>query len=182
MPVLSWDDAFLYAAACTDLVRSVKHRVASTALVEDVSDQMLLSVVGGEDADALRRVSQQTHIHEQRYSVLCFCQVLYRKERKSGATVIILPQQGRYKHERMEIERLSYTHSHTAVPSVWHLWVSLPHFNRLVLAFHFGFQLDKRPLINEWVAIWFGLKLIALGTAQHHHMPDQEMNCFYPAL
>lgn len=109
---------FLLAAACTDLVRSVEHRVASTTLVEDVSDQMLLSVVGGEDADALRRVSQQTHIHEQRYSILCFCQVLYRKERKRGATVIILPQQGQYKHKRrMEIEGLRYTHSHSAVSS-----------------------------------------------------------------
>lgn len=107
-----------FCAACTDLVRSVEHRVASTTLVEDVSDQMLLSVVGGEDADALCRVSQQTHIHEQGYCVLCFCQVLYKKERKRGATVIILPQQGQYKHERMEIEELSYTHSHGAVSSV----------------------------------------------------------------
>lgn len=87
-------------------------------MVEDVSDQMLLSIVGGEDADALRRVSQQTHIHEQRYSVLCFCQVLYKKERKRGATVIILPQQGQYKHKRMEIEGLSYTHLQSAISSV----------------------------------------------------------------
>lgn len=131
MPVLGRDDAFLHAAACTDLVRSVEHRVASTTLVEDVSDQMLLSVVGGEDADALRRVSQQTHIHEQRYSVLCFCQVLYSREWKREAAVIILPQLGQYKHERMEIEGLSYTHPHSAVSSVWHLWVLLTHFNGL---------------------------------------------------
>lgn len=80
------DDACLH----TDLVRSVEDRVASTTLVEDVSDQMFLSVVGGEDADALRRVAQQTHVHEQRYGVLCFCQVLYRKEGKRGAGVIVL--------------------------------------------------------------------------------------------
>lgn len=94
MPVMTRDDAFLHTAACTDLVWSVEHRVASTTLVEDVSDQMLLSVVGGEDADALRRVAQQTQVHEQGYSVLCFCQVLYGKEKKRGRSVIILPRYG----------------------------------------------------------------------------------------
>lgn len=90
MPVMGQDDAFLHTAECTDLVGHVEHRVASTTLVEDVSDQMFLSVVGGEDADALRRVAQQTHVHEQGYSVLCFCQVLYRNEKKRGSDVIMV--------------------------------------------------------------------------------------------
>lgn len=94
MPVMGQDDAFLHTAECTDLVGHVEHRVASTTLVEDVSDQMFLSVVGGEDADALRRVAQQTHVHEQGYGVLCFCQVLYRNEKKRGSDVIILPWYG----------------------------------------------------------------------------------------
>ena len=33
------------------------HGVVRTSLVEDVSDQMLLAVVRGQDADLLRRVS-----------------------------------------------------------------------------------------------------------------------------
>lgn len=94
MAVMGQDDAFLHTAECTDLVGHVEHRVASTTLVEDVSDQMFLSVVGGEDADALRRVAQQTHVHEQGYSVLCFCQVLYRNEKKRGSDVSILPRYG----------------------------------------------------------------------------------------
>lgn len=94
MPVMGQNDAFLHTAECTDLVGHVEHRVASTTLVEDVSDQMFLSVVGGEDADALRRVAQQTHVHEQGYSVLCFRQVLYRNEKKKGSDVIILPRYG----------------------------------------------------------------------------------------
>lgn len=94
MLVMGQDAAFVHTAECTDLVGHVEHRVASTTLVEDVSDQMFLSIVGGEDADALRRVAQQTHVHEQGYSVLRFSQVLYRKEKKRGSDVIILPRYG----------------------------------------------------------------------------------------
>lgn len=69
----------------TYLVRCIKERVASTTLVDDISDQVFLSIVGGENADAVRRVAQQTHVHVQSYSVLCLCQILQRnKERCKG--------------------------------------------------------------------------------------------------
>lgn len=60
------------------LVGLAKERVSSTALVDHISDQVFLSVVGGEDADAVSRVAQQTHVHVQSHRVLCLCQVLHR--------------------------------------------------------------------------------------------------------
>lgn len=50
--------------------------VPGAALVDDVSDQVLLPVVGGEDADAVGRVAQQTHVHEQSHGIFGLCQVL----------------------------------------------------------------------------------------------------------
>lgn len=47
------------------LVRLREEGIPSAALVDDISDQVLLSVVGCEDADALSGVAQQTHVHEQ---------------------------------------------------------------------------------------------------------------------
>lgn len=48
---------------CLYLVRLTKEGVASTPLVDDISDQVFLSIVGGEDADAVSRIAQQTHVH-----------------------------------------------------------------------------------------------------------------------
>lgn len=67
---------------CPYLVGLTKEGVAGTALVDDVSDQVFLSVVGGEDADAVSRVAQQTHVHVQSHGVLRLCQVLHRKREK----------------------------------------------------------------------------------------------------
>lgn len=51
-------------------------RVVSTALVDDVTDEMLLSVVCGENGDALRRPPHQPHVHEHRHHILRFGQIL----------------------------------------------------------------------------------------------------------
>lgn len=64
------------------LVRLTEEGVAGAALVDDVSDQMFLPVVGGEDADAVSRVAQQTHVHEQSHAVLRFRKVLHRRIEK----------------------------------------------------------------------------------------------------
>lgn len=69
----------LWRAGRIYLIRLTEEGVASAALVDDVSNQVLLSIVGGEDADALRRVAQQTHVHVQSHSVLRFGQVLHGK-------------------------------------------------------------------------------------------------------
>lgn len=58
------------------LVGLSKEGVPSTALVDDVSDEVFLSIVGGEDTDPVSRVSQQTHVHEQSDTVLCLTQIL----------------------------------------------------------------------------------------------------------
>lgn len=43
---------------CPYLVRLTEEGIASTTLVDDISDQVFLSIVGGEDADAVSRVAQ----------------------------------------------------------------------------------------------------------------------------
>lgn len=68
------------------LIGLTEEGVAGAALVDDVSDQVLLSVVGGEDADAVRGVAQQTHVHVQGHSVLRFCQVLHREREEGGGS------------------------------------------------------------------------------------------------
>lgn len=45
------------------LVGLAEEGVGSAALVDDVSDQVLLAVVGGQDADAVGGVAQQAHVH-----------------------------------------------------------------------------------------------------------------------
>lgn len=56
--LLNW-----FVSNCAYLVGLTKHWISSTALVDDISDQVFLSIVGGEDADALSWVAQQTHVH-----------------------------------------------------------------------------------------------------------------------
>lgn len=63
------------------LVRLCEEGVPSTALVDDVSDQVFLSIVGSQDADAVGRVTQQTHVHVQSDRILSLCQVLHGERR-----------------------------------------------------------------------------------------------------
>lgn len=65
------------------LVRLTEERVGGTALVDDVSDQVFLSVVGGENADTVRRVAQQAHVHVESHRILGLSQILCRKREKS---------------------------------------------------------------------------------------------------
>ena len=68
---------------CPYLARLIKEGVASTTLVDDVSNQMFLSIVGSEDADSFCRVAQQAHVHVQSYSILRLCQVLHKRRDKA---------------------------------------------------------------------------------------------------
>lgn len=62
---------------CKYLVRSADERIAGTADVDYVTDQVLLSIVRGQDGDLLRGIAEQSHVHEHRNTILCFCQILY---------------------------------------------------------------------------------------------------------
>lgn len=53
-----------------------KEGVVGTSLVDDITDEMLLAIVGGKYADALGGISQQTHVHVQSHRVLSFSQIL----------------------------------------------------------------------------------------------------------
>lgn len=75
---------------CPYLVRLTKEGVASTTLVDDVSDQVFLSIVGGEDADAVSRVAQQTHVHVQSHRILRLGQVLTGRERRGCKIINII--------------------------------------------------------------------------------------------
>lgn len=75
---------------CPYLVWLTKERVASTTLVDHVSNQVFLSIIGGEDADAVSRVAQETHVHVQSHSILCLCQVLHSKKEKEELMLNLL--------------------------------------------------------------------------------------------
>lgn len=53
-------------------MRSSDERVWRGAFVDDVTDEVLLSVVGGKYGDALGGPAQQPHVHEYRHHVLRF--------------------------------------------------------------------------------------------------------------
>ena len=64
----------------TDLVGLSDEGVVRTALLDDIADEMLLAIVGGQDGDALRGVAHEAHVHEEGHHVLCFSQVLYTQQ------------------------------------------------------------------------------------------------------
>lgn len=64
------------------LVGLAEERVGATALVDDVPDQVLLAVVGGQDADAVGRVAQQAHVHVEGHRILGLGQILSRTREK----------------------------------------------------------------------------------------------------
>lgn len=66
------------------LVRLAEERISSTALVDDIPDQVFLSIVCGQDADAISGITQQTHVHEKSHGVLRLSQVLHRKKKRNG--------------------------------------------------------------------------------------------------
>ncbi len=61
---------------CPYLLRQAKDGVLGTPLGQDIPDQVLLAIVGGEDGYLVRRVALETQVHEYGYSVLCLGQVL----------------------------------------------------------------------------------------------------------
>lgn len=84
------NDGDVWSGSGAYLVRLAEEGVSSTALVDDVSDQVFLSVVGGEDADAVGGVAQQTHVHVESHGVLRLPQVLHReKEKACGKTEVL---------------------------------------------------------------------------------------------
>ena len=62
---------------CVYLVRSTNEAVVGTSLLDDVADEMFLSVVCRQYGDLVGRVADHTHVHVHRHHVLCFSQVLH---------------------------------------------------------------------------------------------------------
>ena len=58
------------------LFRQPKDGILCTPSGQHVSDEVLLSIVGGEDGNLVRRVALQPHEHEQRHGILCLSQIL----------------------------------------------------------------------------------------------------------
>ena len=59
-----------------DLTGPSDQWVATTTLSYHISQQVFLTVVCGQDGDLISRVTQQSHVHEQRDTVLSFSQIL----------------------------------------------------------------------------------------------------------
>ena len=55
--------------------RHAEHGVAAS-LGQDVTDEVFLTVVGGDDGDAVRGVAQQSHVLEHSHHVLGLAQIL----------------------------------------------------------------------------------------------------------
>lgn len=53
--------------------------IFGASLFNHIPNEMFLSVVGGEDGDALTGVANQTHVREQTANVFCLCYVLGKK-------------------------------------------------------------------------------------------------------
>lgn len=55
---------------------SADEGVVATPLLNDISDQVFLSIVRGQNGDLLSRVSQHAHVHEHSHNILSLCQIL----------------------------------------------------------------------------------------------------------
>jgi hypothetical protein len=58
------------------LVWSADKWIISATIVDDISDQMLLTIVGSEDGNLFRWVANESHVHVSCYYVLSLCQIL----------------------------------------------------------------------------------------------------------
>lgn len=58
------------------LVWSANEWIISTTIVDDISDQMLLTIIGSEDGDLFRWVANESHVHVSGNNVLSLCQIL----------------------------------------------------------------------------------------------------------
>ena len=52
------------------------HRIVGTSVLNDISDEMFLTVVSRQNGDLLSRVSDKSHVHESCDNVFSFGQVL----------------------------------------------------------------------------------------------------------
>lgn len=72
----------LLSIPLSHLVGLAEEWVGAAALVDDVSDQVLLAVVGSQDADAVGWVAQQAHVHVKGHRILGLRQVLCKTRGK----------------------------------------------------------------------------------------------------
>ena len=54
-------------------------RVVSTPLFDNISNEMLLSIVCGQNGDVLRWVSNHPHVHKGGHHILSFSEILERE-------------------------------------------------------------------------------------------------------
>ena len=61
------------------LLWETEDRVSGTPLGQDIPNEVLLAIVGGEDGYLVGRVTLETHVHENGYSILGLCQILFKR-------------------------------------------------------------------------------------------------------
>lgn len=63
----------------TRLLWQAKDRVSGTSFGQNVSYQVLLAIVCGQNGYLVRRVALETHVHEEGYCIFCLRQILGRE-------------------------------------------------------------------------------------------------------
>lgn len=81
--VTDWLTPLLY------LVWSTNQAIVSTALLYDITYQMLLSIVRGQYGDLVSRVTNHSHVHEHCHCILSLGQVLQHTQLQSLLTCIV---------------------------------------------------------------------------------------------
>lgn len=64
------------------LVWPSNQRIISTSLINDITDQVFLSIICCQDTYPVCRITKQAHIHEDCHNILCFTKILKFKTRK----------------------------------------------------------------------------------------------------
>jgi hypothetical protein len=59
-------------------VWSANKWIISTTIVDDISDQMLLTIIGSEDGNLFCWVANESHVHVSCNYVLRLCQILLK--------------------------------------------------------------------------------------------------------
>ena len=70
--------AHMHVGLVPNLGRVSEQGIVAASPMEDVSEQMLLPVVGGEDGDLFGGVAQRPHVHERGHDELRLGQVLVK--------------------------------------------------------------------------------------------------------
>jgi len=71
------------------LVWPTNQTVLSTSLLDDITYQVLLSIVGGQDGNLLRGITDHPHVHEHGHDIFRFSQVLSHVNSPDSSRIIL---------------------------------------------------------------------------------------------